>query len=114
MWPPKEGMPSGRPRMIDSKMLAGSPPYFQRESMSAGPMPPPPFEWQPLQLYQRKRRLPCAISKAFLPSKFRDAAVSVGPSPGWPGWMPPMRGFEGGEGAADGDFEKMRASRSQP
>jgi hypothetical protein len=27
-------------------------------------MPPPPMEWQPAQLYQRKSRLPEATSKA--------------------------------------------------
>src|SRR5438270_1496610 len=48
-------------------MLAGSPPYFHSLSISGGPMPPPPLEWQPLQLYQWYRRLPWFTAYA-LPS----------------------------------------------
>src|SRR4051812_26757812 len=67
MWPPNEGMPLGRPCTMLWKICGGVPPYFHSASISGGPMPPPPPAWQPLQLYQRYRRLPWFTAYA-LPS----------------------------------------------
>src|SRR5436190_21375653 len=52
--------------------------------LRAGPMPPPPLKWQPLQLNQLNRRLPSPISKA-LPSwrlAMLLAQATGGPPPG--------------------------------
>src|ERR1051326_995646 len=104
-----EGMPLGRPCMMVAKMFPGSLPYIQLLSINGGPMPPPPWAWQPTQLYCSNSFCPSATEYALSSYMFEAGGTGISLAPGFsPLICTVLRTWFAGDGC-----RKMRSSLEQ-